>query len=75
MWKRCLSRLSLILSLASVGMLFCSAVVEATGYLMPMDDWFSGFSAYALIFYGGYRLTCRPSVDGAADTLAEETPR
>lgn len=62
-----MNRLSLILLLASVGLLFFSAAVEVSGYMMPMEDWFSGFSAYAIIFYVVYRFTRGSSVEITAD--------
>ncbi|MSR56211.1 MAG: hypothetical protein EXS05_00820 [Planctomycetaceae bacterium] len=51
------SRISLILCFASLGMLLCSAVVEFSGGRMPVEDWLSGFAAYAILFFVAYRLT------------------
>lgn len=54
---RLVNRICLILCLSSLGTLACCYIVEVAGYRLPMEGWFSGFSAYALIFYGGYRIT------------------
>lgn len=55
--RRLFNRGCLILCLAFAGVIVCCFVVEAFGYLLPIEHWLSAFSSYALIFYFGYRLS------------------
>lgn len=66
------SRMSLILSCASLGLALCGFVVEAFGYVMPIGGWVRNLLVYAGVFYGIHRWTRSPT--GKAQPSAADDP-